>query len=56
MGMLICPKCKRELHTSFPEQAILFYLNKKFAQLQRKQTTQIKRMPQRTTSSGCRFY
>ena len=24
-----CPKCKRELHTSFPEQAILFYLSKK---------------------------
>lgn len=23
-----CPQCKKELHTSFPEQAILFYLSK----------------------------
>lgn len=28
MNLNNCPKCNREIHTSFPEQAIIYYLNK----------------------------
>lgn len=59
MGMLICPKCKNELM----EMSGKNYLERKCTECNRlvifnpdTQITKIKRMPQRNTSSGCRFY
>jgi phage FluMu protein Com len=59
MGMLICPKCNKELM----EMSGKYYLEKKCTECNRlvifnpdTQITKAKRMPQRNTISGCRFY
>lgn len=59
MGMLVCPRCKRELI----EISGKSYLEVKCHDCNGlviynpdTQTTRIRKMPPRTTSSGCRFY
>lgn len=59
MGMLICPICKKEIMKISGNN----YIDKKCTECNRlivynpdtKETKAI-RMPQRNTSSGCRFY
>ena len=59
MGMLICPKCKKELMQISGKS----YIDKKCKDCNRlvvfnpeTQETKIKRVPLKSDSRGCRFY